>query len=390
MRFGIVVGEASGDLLGAGLIAEIKRQYPDATFEGIAGPLMQKMGARSLYPMERLAVMGIVEILGRYRELSAMRKNLIKHFCSNPPDVFIGVDSPEFNIHIAQKLREAGIKTVQYVSPQVWAWRQYRVKKIAQAVDLMLTLFPFEEEFYASRSVTVRCVGHPLADAIPMHPDKSVARENLKIPPDKEVVALLPGSRGVEVHYLAEVFIQAAQWCLDRRPNLFFVAPLANESRRKQFEQALYRKGSSLPIKLVTGNSREVMTAADVVVLASGTATLEGMLLKKPLVVAYKLSQMSYFIFKFLSQVSHYALPNLLARKPLVPELIQHNATPEKIGKEVLAYFHDPEKVATLQLEFEAIHNTLRKNASHQAAEAVIELAKDKNKHNATTQPQYG
>jgi lipid-A-disaccharide synthase len=386
MRFGIVVGEASGDLLGAGLIAAIKQQYPDATFEGIAGPLMEKQGARSLYSMERLAVMGIVEILGRYRELSKIRINLINHFTRNPPDVFIGVDAPEFNLHMAQKLREAGIKTVQYVSPQVWAWRQYRVKKISRAVDLMLTLFPFEEEFYASRSVAVKCVGHPLADVIAMHPNKAAARENLKIPENKEVVAFLPGSRGVEVHYLADVFIQAAQWCLDRRPNLFFVTPLANEARRKQFEQALHRQGGSLPIKLVTGNSREVMTAADVVVLASGTATLEGMLLKKPMVVAYRLSQMSYIIFKFLSQVSHYALPNLLAGKALVPELIQHNATPEKIGKAVLDYFRHPGKVAKLQQEFELIHNTLRKNASQQAADAVIQLAKT----NATTQSQFG
>jgi lipid-A-disaccharide synthase len=388
MRFGIVVGEASGDLLGAGLIAAIKQHYPNAVFEGIAGPLMEKQGAQSLYPMERLAVMGIVEILGRYRELSKIRNNLINHFVRNPPDVFIGVDAPEFNLHMAHKLREAGIKTVQYVSPQVWAWRQYRVKKIAQAVDLMLTLFPFEEQFYASRSVAVKCVGHPLADVIAMHPDKAAARENLKIPEDKDVVAFLPGSRGVEVHYLADVFIQAAQWCLDRQPNLFFVAPLANESRRKQFEQALYRQGGSLPIKLVTGNSREVMTAADVVVLASGTATLEGLLLKKPLVVAYRLSQISYFIFKYLSQVSYYALPNLLAGKPLVPELIQQNATPEKIGTAVLDYFRHPNKVAILQQEFEAIHNTLRKNASQQAADAVIQLAQ--NKTNATIQPQFG
>lgn len=388
MRFGIVVGEASGDLLGAGLIAAIKQQYPDATFEGIAGPLMEKQGARSLYPMERLAVMGIVEILGHYRELSNIRKNLINYFSNNPPDVFIGVDAPEFNLHMAQKLREAGIKTVQYVSPQVWAWRQYRVKKIGKAVDLMLTLFPFEEEFYAKRAVTVRCVGHPLADVIAMHPDKSAARDYLKIPEEKEVVAFLPGSRGVEVHYLAEIFIQAAQWCLDRRPNLFFVAPLANEARRKQFEQALHRQGGTLPIKLVTGNAREVMTAADVVVLASGTATLEGLLLKKPMVVAYRLSQLSYFIFKFLSQVSHYALPNLLAGKPLVPELIQHNATPEKIGKAVLDYFRHPEKMAFLQQEFEEIHKTLRKNASHQAAEAVIQLARSNG--TATTQPQFG
>jgi len=388
MRFGIVVGEASGDLLGAGLVAAIKQKYPDASFEGIAGPLMEKLGVRSIYPMERLAVMGIVEILGRYRELSNIRKNLISHFIHNPPDVFIGVDAPEFNIHLAQKLREAGIKTVQYVSPQVWAWRQYRVKKIAKAVDLMLTLFPFEEEFYAARAVAVKCVGHPLADVIATHPDKNAARENLKIPGDKEVVAFLPGSRGVEVHYLAEVFIQAAQWCLDRRPNLFFIAPLANEARRKQFEHALHRQGGTLPIKLVTGNAREVMTAADVVVLASGTATLEGLLLKKPMVVAYRLSQTSYFIFKFLSQVSHYALPNLLAGKSLVPELIQHNATPEKIGSAVLEYFRHPEKMAFLQQEFEAIHATLRKNASYQAADAVLQLAQRNS--NATNQLQFG
>lgn len=386
MRFGIVVGEASGDLLGAGLIAAIKQRYPDATFEGIAGPLMRKQGVRSLYPMERLAVMGIVEILGRYRELSKLRKSLIKYFINNPPDVFIGVDAPEFNIHLAQQLRETGIKTVQYVSPQVWAWRQYRVKKIAHALDLMLTLFPFEEDFYASRSVTVKCVGHPLADVIPLHPDKAAARENLKIPENQEVVALLPGSRGVEVHYLAEIFIQAAQWCLDRRPNLLFVAPLANKARRKQFEQALRRQGAALPIRVVTGNSREVMAAADVVMLASGTATLEGMLLKKPMVVAYRLSHMSYRIFKFFSKVSQYALPNLLAGKSLVPELIQQNATPEKIGREVLEYLRNPEKVAVLQQEFEAIHNTLRKNASREAADAVIELAQS----NASVQSQLG
>lgn len=383
MRFAIVVGEASGDLLGAGLIAAIKQRCPDATFEGIAGPLMKKQGARSLYPMERLAVMGIVEILGRYRELSRLRNNLINHFQRNPPDVFIGVDAPEFNIYLAMKLREAGIKTVQYVSPQVWAWRQYRVKKIARALDLMLTLFPFEEDFYAARSVSVKCVGHPLADVIPMHPDKAAARENLKIPENTEVVAMLPGSRGVEVHYLADIFIQAAQWCLDRRPNLLFVAPLANKARRKQFEQALKRQGGTLPVRLVDGNSREVMTAADVVMLASGTATLEAMLLKKPMVVSYKLSNMSYRIFKFFSKVTQYALPNLLASKVLVPELIQQNATPEKIGHAVLEYLRNPGKVELLKHEFEAIHQSLRKNASQEAAVAVLQLAQQ----TAETQP---
>jgi lipid-A-disaccharide synthase len=288
--------------------------------------------------------------------------------------VFVGVDAPEFNIHLSYMLRQAGIKTVQYVSPQVWAWRQYRVKKIAQSVDLMLTLFPFEADFYRKHSVAVKFVGHPIADVIPVEPNTLEAKEELSLPKDRPVIALLPGSRGVEVHYLADIFLKAAQWCLERRPDLFFVTPLASAARRKQFEQAIQRHDGSIPIKLMDGHSREVLAAADVVMLASGTATLETMLHKKPMVVAYRLSRLSGWIFRFFTQISQYALPNLLARKPIVPEFIQGNATPEKIGAAVLEYLHNPEKVARLEEEFTHIHQTLRKNASAEAARAIMEL----------------
>ena len=377
MRIGIVVGESSGDILGASLMKAIKEQNPHVTFEGIAGPLMKKEGARSLYSMERLAVMGITEILGHYRELSDIRKNLIQHFIDRPPEVFIGIDSPEFNTHLEFSLKQAGIKTVHYVSPSVWAWRQYRIKKIGQAVDLMLTLFPFEAQYYEAHSVPVKFVGHPLADAVPMEINKNEVREEMKLPEDWEIVALLPGSRGIEVHYLAEIFVKSAQWLLERRPNsnLFFIAPLVNKARRKQFEQAIKKCGGSLPIKLVDGKAREVMAASDVVVVASGTATLEATLLKKPMVVVYKLSTITYWITKMLINIKVYSLPNLLARRHVVPELIQADATPERIGAEVLSYLDSQERRNALINVFNNIHLSLRKNASKEAADAILELA---------------
>lgn len=376
MRIGIVVGESSGDILGASLMKAIKEQCPGATFEGIAGPLMKKEGARSLYSMERLAVMGITEILGHYRELSDIRNNLIKHFIDRPPEVFIGIDSPEFNTHLEFTLKQSGIKTVHYVSPSVWAWRQYRIKKIGQSVDLMLTLFPFEAQYYQARSLPVKFVGHPLADAVPLEIDKNAVREEMKLPEDWEIVALLPGSRGIEVHYLAEIFVKTAQWVLERRPNsnVFFIAPLINKARRKQFEQAVKKQGGSLPIKLVDGQAREVMAAADVVVVASGTATLEAMLLKKPMVVVYKLSTITYWITKMLASIKVYSLPNLLAKRHVVPELIQADATPERIGTEVLSFLENKGRCTALISIFNNIHLSLRKNASKEAADAILEL----------------
>ncbi len=382
LRFGIVAGEASGDLLGAGLITAIKQQHPDAIFEGIAGPQMIAAGASSLFPMDRLSVMGIVEVLSRYRELLGIRRQLATHFKQNPPDAFIGIDAPDFTLGLEKQLHTAGINTAHYVSPSVWAWRQRRVKKIAGSTDLMLTLFPFEARFYQEHHVPVRFVGHPLADTIPLLADKQVARQQVNLSSDAEVLALLPGSRSNELHYLAQPFIDAACWLQARRPNLEFVVPLANKERRAQFEQAVLQaksRGVDLPnLTLIDGQSRDVMAAADVVLLASGTAALEAMLLKRPMVVAYKLAPLTYWLAKRLVKVENVSLPNLLAKESLVPEFIQHEATAEKLGQAVLVYFENPSKRDQLDQRFTEIHKTLRQDASAQAADAVLRLVKQK------------
>lgn len=376
LRFGIVAGEASGDLLGGGLITAIKQQYPDAIFEGIAGPEMIAAGADSLFPMDRLSVMGIVEVLGRYRELLGIRRQLAAHFKQNPPDAFIGIDAPDFTLGLEKQLRIAGIKTVHYVSPSVWAWRQRRVKKIAVSTNLMLTLFPFEAQFYQQHQVPVHFVGHPLADMIPLVVDKQAARQHLSLPSNTEVVALLPGSRSNELHYLAQPFIETACWLQAKRPGLEFVVPLANNERRSQFEQAMAQvkaQGGELPkLTLVDGQSREVMAAADVVLLASGTAALEAMLLKRPMVVAYKLAPLTYWLLKRLVKVENVSLPNLLANESLVPELIQHEATAENLGQKVLAYFESPSMMDDLTRRFTDTHKVLRQDASKQAADAIL------------------
>jgi lipid-A-disaccharide synthase len=382
LRFGIVAGEASGDLLGANLIAAIKQRHPDAIFEGIAGPEMIAAGASSLFPMDRLSVMGIVEVLGRYRELLAIRRQLAIHFKRNPPDAFIGIDAPDFTLGLEKQLRHAGIKTVHYVSPSVWAWRQRRVKKIAASTDLMLTLFPFETGFYQQHHVPVQFVGHPLADTIPLAVDKAAARQALDLPEDAEVLALLPGSRSNELHYLAQPFIETACWLHAHRPDLSFVVPLTNKERRLQFEQALaaiVEQGKDVPqIKFVQGRSREVMAAADVVLLASGTAALEAMLLKRPMVVAYILAPLTYWLAKRLLKVKNVSLPNLLANEDLVPELIQHEVTAENLGKKILTYFENPSEMERLNLRFGEIHRELKQDAGSKAAEAVLQLVAQK------------
>ena len=378
LRFGIVAGEASGDILGAGLIAAIKQRFPDSTFEGIAGPAMIEQGAKSLFPMDRLSVMGIVEVLGRYRELHGIRQKLADHFKNNPPDVFIGIDAPDFNLGLEQRLHDADIKTVHYVSPSVWAWRQGRVKKIVKSTDLMLTLFPFEAEFYKEHHVPVSFVGHPLADIIPLDSDQESARQSLSLPLESAVLALLPGSRSNELQYLSEPFIGAVKWLKERLPNLEVVVPMANMNRRQQFEEFLKKINDAPPLRLVDGQSREVIASADVVLLASGTAALEAMLLKKPMVVAYKLSPITYWIAKWLVKIENVSLPNLLAKKTLVPEYIQHEATPENLGQAVLSYFENPEKIKNIHQSFDDIHQSLRQDASHKAAEAVLDLREKK------------
>tara|TARA_R110001592_G_scaffold52649_7_gene161268 strand:+ start:5188 stop:6414 length:1227 start_codon:yes stop_codon:yes gene_type:complete len=373
ITIGMVAGEISGDILGAGLIQSIRKRYPNAHFEGIGGPLMVEQGFCTQVPMERLSVMGLVEVLGRIFELIGIRRKLKKHFIQKRPDVFIGIDAPDFNLGLELALRKKGIKTGHYVSPSVWAWRQKRVFKIARAVDLMLTLFPFEAKFYKAHQVAVKFVGHPLADLIPIKIDKRLAREKLNVSQSSKIVALLPGSRGGEISYIGQSFLEAARWLYQHDTEITFLLPYVNDARKQQLESLIVEFASDLPITLINGQSRDVMAASDVVVLASGTATLEAMLLKRPMVVAYKVSRITHYIMKRLLKAPFISLPNLLANKELVPELIQDQARAELIGARVLERL-DETKSKEMQFKFESMHHELKKNASEQAADAIVAL----------------
>jgi len=373
VHIGMVAGEASGDILGSGLIEAIRKRYPNAVFEGIGGPLMLAQGFKSFVPMERLSVMGLVEVLGRIFELIGIRRRIRRYFLQKKPDVFVGIDAPDFNLGLELKLRKGGIKTSHYVSPSVWAWRQKRVFKIARAVDLMLTLFPFEARFYRDHQIAVRFVGHPLADAIPLHPERYKARAHFGLNPDERAVAILPGSRAGEIAYIGASFIESAKWIHERDPSMRFLLPCINEARRDQVQTLINELAPNLPVQVILGQSREVMAASDAVMLASGTATLEGMLLKRPMVVAYRVSRITHFIMKRLLKAPFISLPNLLAGRELVPELIQDAAQPEQIGKQVLACF-EPATNQRIQESFLSLHQQLQQNASEQAADALVEL----------------
>jgi len=372
--FAMIAGEASGDILGAGLIRSLRRRYPGARFVGIGGDEMIAEGFHSLVPMERLSVMGLVEVLGRIRELFSIRARLLDYLLGNRPDVVIGIDSPDFTLAIERRCREAGIRAVHYVSPSVWAWRQKRIFKIARSVDLMLTLFPFEARFYQEHGVPVAFVGHPLADRVPLEPDTQAARTSLGLPADQPVLAVLPGSRGGEVARLGTLFLEAARWLEARRPDLQLVVPCVNRDREIQIRALVENLEVTLPVTLVRGRSREVMAASDVVLLASGTATLEAMLLKKPMVVGYRLSNFSYRVLSRLVKVPWVALPNLLAEKPLVPELLQDDATPEALGMAVLERLENAQERRSLRAAFLELHHSLRQNADERAATAIAEL----------------
>jgi len=378
LTIAIIAGEASGDILGAGLIRSLRKRYPNARFVGIGGDEMIAEGFHSLVPMERLSVMGLVEVLGRIRELFSIRARLLDYFFTTPPDVVIGIDSPDFTLAIERRCREAGIPSVHYVSPSVWAWRQKRIFKIAKSVDLMLTLFPFEARFYEEHQVPVAFVGHPLADRIPMDPDTRAARESLGLELDKPVLAVLPGSRGGEVERLGTLFLEASRWLQARRPDIQLVIPCVNRDRERQVQGLVEALEVKLPVTLVRGRSREVMAASDVVLLASGTATLEAMLLKKPMVVGYRLSNFSYKLLSRLVKVPWVALPNLLAQKPLVPELLQDDATPESLGAAVLEQLESEQERAALKRAFTELHQSLKQNADERAANAICELLESK------------
>ena len=368
----LVAGEASGDILGSGLMRALKARHPDVRFIGVGGPLMEAEGLVSSFPMDRLAVMGLVEVLGRLRELLKRRKALVADLIAQRPDVFIGIDAPDFNLDIELKLRRAGIKTVHYVSPSVWAWRQKRVLKIREGCDLMLTLLPFEARFYEEQGVPVRFVGHPLADTIALSADREAARAELGLG-DGPVVALMPGSRGGEVGRLGALFLDTARLLVERVPNLRFVVPCANAARRAQLEQML--AGRELPVTLLDGRSHQALAACDAVLIASGTATLEALLYKRPMVVAYRLSPVTFWILKRMVKSPYVSLPNLLAQRMLVPELLQDAATEQALAQALLPLLADGRGQTE---HFEQIHHSLRRDASNQAADAVLALVEER------------
>jgi lipid-A-disaccharide synthase len=372
----MVAGEASGDLLGAGLITALRRRVPDLQVEGVAGPHMQAAGCEVLCPVEKLAVMGLVEVLSRYRELHALRRRLIRRFLDDPPDIFVGVDAPDFNLELERALHRAGIRTVHYVSPTVWAWRRYRLQRMARSVDLVLTLYPFEEALYREARVPAVCVGHPLADRIPEQPDRGAARARLGLESGRPLVALLPGSRVTEVARLARVFLEAAAWIAGRRPNVSFAASFISDETETAFRHSLAQAGlAALPLHVFRNRSHDVLEASDVALLASGTAALEAMLFRRPMVVAYRMHWLTFRVLKALVRVRYAAMPNLLAGRPVVPELLQDDCTPPRLGAEVLRWLDDAAAVEDLSRTFGGIHAQLRRGASDRAAEALLRLS---------------
>jgi lipid-A-disaccharide synthase len=373
LRIGIVAGELSGDILGAGLINALRKQSSrPIEFAGIGGPRMLAAGFESLFDIDRLAVMGLVEPLKRLPELLRMRRTLRAHFLAWRADIVIGIDSPDFNLGLELWLRQRGIRTAHYVSPSVWAWRQGRIHKIRRAVDLMLTLFPFEAQFYRDHQVPVVFVGHPLADELPLQVDVGAARAQLDISGREFIVAMLPGSRASEIEQMLAPFVDAAQWLLQHHPDILFLIPAANEARFGQLESAL--RDSDLPIRLLQGQSHLAMAAADVVLMTSGTTTLEAMLLKKPMVVAYRMGQLSWLLLRRLVKTPFISLPNLVAGCALVPELLQDDVRGDVIGRLLLERLDDHAQRQQLQREFHALHEGLRRNASETAAKAVLDV----------------
>jgi len=380
LRVAIVAGEASGDLLGASLMQALKARVPDIRFEGAGGPRMEAQGCHCLVAAEELAVMGLVEVLKHLPRLFGIRARLREHFKAAPPDVFIGIDLPDFNLRLEGDLKSAGIPTIHYVSPSVWAWRQGRVKTIARSVDRILTLFPFEERFYREHDVPVRFVGHPLADDIPMETDPVQARTALGLPRDRQWIALLPGSRRGELRYLAEIFARTVNLIHEQRPDIGFVAPMATEATRSLFEQALAEHAPHVDVTLFDGRAHEAMAASDAVLVTSGTATLEALLLKRPMVVTYNMQPFSYWLLTGtgLLKIRRYSLPNLLAGRELVPELIQDDARPEELATQLLRLLQDGDARRAQTDAFATIHGMLRQGASDSAAEAVLELIRER------------
>jgi len=373
LRIAMVAGEASGDLLGAYLIAALKKHLPDASFGGIGGTKMEIQGFDAWWPAEKLAVRGYAEVLRHYREISAIRRKLLSRLLAEKPDVFIGVDAPDFNLWLERRLKARGIPVIHYVSPSVWAWRSGRIRKIARAVTHMLALFPFEPALYREQAVPVTYVGHPLADVIPLETDKVAAREQLGLEGAGPIFALLPGSRQSELQYMGDLFIETAQQLAARFPDARFLVPLTTRETRNQFEEALWRRGAQeMPITLMFGHAQEALAAADVALVASGTATLETALIKTPLVIAYRMSPWSWRLLRHMGYQPWVGLPNILAGRFVVPEFLQDDATADNLAQALGNLYADRQVRAKLVDVFAVIHRTLRQGTAEKAAAAIL------------------
>ncbi|MGB5447273.1 MAG: lipid-A-disaccharide synthase, partial [Psychromonas sp.] len=376
LTIGLIAGEASGDILGEGLIKALKVHYPDAVFEGIAGPKMIAQGCTALHPLEALSVMGFVEVLGKLRSILGIRKSIIEHFINNPPDIFIGIDAPDFNLAVELKLKQQQIKTIHYVSPSVWAWKQWRIHKIAKATDLVLAFLPFEKAFYDKFNVPCQFVGHTLADQLPLKPEKQKARQLLGLQQDQKLLAILPGSRKAEVEMLGPIFLQAAVLISKKYPDYQFIVPMVNAARKQQFLAQQQQYAPDLPLIIFDGQASPVLQSADTVLLASGTAALEAMLAKVPMVVAYKVSKLTYIIAKALVKVKYTSLPNLIADKEIVKELSQDDCTVDKIVAELDRLLSaDNQQLIETYID---LHKLIRCDADKQAAQAVVDLLNKK------------
>ena len=376
LRVAMVAGEASGDQIAASLIAAIKARRTPTLFAGIGGPRMQALGFESHYPMEKLSVRGYAEVVSHYREIMAIRRRLISSLIAERPDVYVGVDASEFNLGVERKLKEAGIPAVHYVSPQVWAWRGWRVHRVARSVNRILVMFPFEAPLYEKIGVPVTYVGHPLADLIPMEPKKLEARAALRLPANKLIVALLPGSRRSELHYMAQAFVLAAHRFRQEVHDVHFVCPTATRDTRDMFERALHEEQrTDLPLTLLFGHSHEALEAADLALVGSGTATLEAALYKTPMVITYRQSQISWLLMRSMAYLPYIGLPNVLAGEKLVPELIQDDANPAALAGALLTLLRDTAAQRRQIERFREFHHLLRQDAAEKAARAVLEVA---------------
>jgi lipid-A-disaccharide synthase len=372
-KIAIVAGEASGDLLGGHLIEALNQQRSDLEFFGIAGPLMMREGAKSLYPMEKLSVRGYLEVIKHLPELIKLRKNLLKQVLDAKPDIFIGIDAPDFNFWLERKLKKQGIPTIHYVSPSIWAWRGGRIKKIKRSVSHMLALFPFEPALYEQVDLPVTYVGHPLADELPINPNKSATRQMLKLEQDELIIAMLPGSRNSEVAQHAELFVKTAELISHYHKNVKFLVPLITRQTRTMFEKAIRMHAiGPLNMLLLFGHAHDAMEAADFVIVASGTATLEAALLKKPMIITYRMSQASWLLLKQMHYLPYVGLPNVLANKFIVPELLQNEATPEKLAEKMNEMLADKVHLNEINQTFTEMHHTLKQDSAKKSAEVVL------------------